>query len=194
MPVYVDSPLAVDVTGIYRLHPESYDEKVAQFLNDNNRHDPFGFAMMRYARSTEESKELNFLREPAVIISASGMAEAGRILHHLKNNVEDARNTVLIVSWQAPDTLGRRIVEKQPVVHILGEEYQLRAQVVVINGFSAHADQSELLDWTGHFKKRPRHTFIVHGEEAVSLTFADTLRRQGLANVNVPHLGESFTV
>lgn len=194
MPIYVDSPLAVDATGIYRLHPESYDEEVAQFLNENKRHDPFGFAMMRYARSTEESKELNFLREPAVIISASGMAEAGRILHHLKNNVEDARNTILIVSWQAPDTLGRRIVEKQPVVNILGEQCQLRAEVVVINGFSAHADRSELLDWVGHFKKRPRHTFIVHGEEAVSLAFADTLRKQGFSNVNVPHLGESFSV
>jgi metallo-beta-lactamase family protein len=194
MPVYVDSPLAVDVTGIYRLHPEAYDEEVAQFLTESKRQDPFGFAMMRYARSTEESKELNFLREPAIIISASGMAEAGRILHHLKNNVEDARNTVLIVSWQAPDTLGRRIVEKQPTVNILGEQCQLRAQVAVISGFSAHADQSELLEWVGHLQKRPRHTYIVHGEENVSLSFADTLRRQGLADVNVPHLGESFTV
>lgn len=194
LPIYVDSPLAVDVTGVYRLHPEAYDEEVAQFLTVNKRHDLFGFAMMRYARSTEESKELNFLREPAVIISASGMAEAGRILHHLKNNVEDARNTVLIVSWQAPDTLGRRIVEQQPVLNILGEERQLRAQVAVISGFSAHADQSELLDWVGHLKKRPRHTYIVHGEEPVSLAFAETLRREGLADVNVPHLGESFTV
>ncbi len=105
LPVYVDSPLAIDATAIYRLHPEAYDEEVGEFLITDRHNDPFGFDMMSYTRSTRESKALNFLREPAVIISASGMAEAGRILHHLKNNIEDPRNTILIVGWQAPDTL-----------------------------------------------------------------------------------------
>ncbi len=195
LPVYVDSPLAIDATGIYRLHPEAYDEEVAQFLLGDRHNDPFGFDMMYYTRSTAQSKELNFLRTPAVIISASGMAEAGRILHHLKNNVEDSRNTILIVGWQAPNTLGRRIVERQPKVKIFGEEYALKAEVATINGFSAHADRSELLEWTGRIEKRPSHTFIVHGEEEASLAFADTLRReQGLKNVHVPELGQKFTV
>ncbi len=195
LPVYVDSPLAIDATGIYRLHPEAYDEEIAHFMHEDQHRDPFGFDMMYYTRSTAQSKELNFLREPAVIISASGMAEAGRILHHLKNNVEDPRNTILIVGWQAPHTLGRRIVEKQPKLKIFGEEYLLRAQVEVINGFSAHADRKELLAWTGHLKRRPRATFVVHGEESSSLAFAESLQReQGFTDVHVPQLGQRFTV
>jgi metallo-beta-lactamase family protein len=194
LPIYVDSPLAIDATGIYRLHPEAYDEELFKFLAEGNNDDPFGFDMMRYTRTTAQSKELNFLREPAVIISASGMAEAGRILHHLKNNIEDPRNTILIVGWQAPDTLGRRLVEKQPRVRIFGEEYQLRAQVVTINGFSAHADRSELLGWTGHFRRQARSTFLVHGELESSLALAEGIRRQGYQNVHVPELGQRFTI
>lgn len=195
LPVYVDSPLAIDATGIYRLHPEAYDAETHEFLAEGQSNDPFGFDMMRYTRTTSQSKELNFLRDPAIIISASGMAEAGRILHHLKNNIEDPRNTILIVGWQAPHTLGRRIVEKQPKVRIFGEEYQLRAEVATINGLSAHADRAELLEWTGHLQKRPSHTFIVHGEEEASLSFADALRqKQGFTNVAVPQLGQKFTV
>ncbi|MCP4417064.1 MAG: MBL fold metallo-hydrolase [Chloroflexi bacterium] len=195
LPVYVDSPLAIDATGIYRLHPEAYDEETHQFLAEDQHGDPFGFDMMRYTRTTAESKELNFLRDPAVIISASGMAEAGRILHHLKNNIEDPRNTILIVGWQAPHTLGRRIVEKQPTVRIFGEEYQLKAQVATINGLSAHADRTELLEWASHLQKRPSHTFIVHGEEEASLALAEALRqKQGFAEVHVPQLGQKFKI
>lgn len=190
--VYVDSPMAIDATGIYRLHPEAYDKELGAFMLEQG--DPFGFDMLTYTRSVNQSKELNFLREPAIIISASGMAENGRILHHLKNNVEDSRNTILIVGWQAPNTLGRRLVEKQPRVRIFGEEYDLRAEVVTINGFSAHADRSELLDWVGHFTRKPRQTFIVHGEEITSLTFAGQLMREGLENVHVPQLGQTFKV
>jgi metallo-beta-lactamase family protein len=194
LPVYVDSPLAIDATAVYRLHPEAYDEEMADYILQNGGRDPFGFDMMRYTRTTAESKELNFLRQPAVIISASGMAEAGRILHHLKNNVEDTRNTILIVGWQAPDTLGRRLVEKQPTVKIFGETYQLNAQVETINGFSAHADRSELLAWVGQIGQRPQHTYIVHGEEAPALALAAALRQRGFADVHVPELGQRFTV
>lgn len=190
--VYVDSPLAVDVTGIYRLHPEAYDLDLEAFMLKQG--DPFGFDMLTYTRSVNQSKELNYLRRPAIIISASGMAEHGRILHHLKNNIEDQRNTVLIVGWQAPNTLGRRLVEKEPRVRIFGEEYDVRAQVVTINGFSAHADRSELLNWVDHFQRKPRRTFVVHGDEPVSLAFAKQLAQRGLPNVQVPHLGQSFTV
>jgi metallo-beta-lactamase family protein len=195
LPIYVDSPLAIDATGIYRLHPEAYDEEIASFMLEDRHGDPFGFDMMRYTRTTAESKELNFLNDPAVIISASGMAEAGRILHHLKNNVEDPRNTILIVGWQAPHTLGRRLVEKQKEVKIFGESYQLRAQVETLNGLSAHADRSELLDWTGHLVKRPHHTFIVHGEDEAALALADSLQKeQKFSNVHVPYRGQRFTI
>lgn len=195
LPIFVDSPLAIDATSIYRLHPEAYDEEIANFLLEDRHGDPFGFDMMRYTRTTAESKELNFLKDPAVIISASGMAEAGRILHHLKNNVEDPRNTVLIVGWQAPHTLGRRLVEKQKEVRIFGESYQLRAQVETLNGLSAHADRSELLEWTGHLGKRPSHTFIVHGEEEAALALAAALQKeQNFPNVQVPYLGQHFTI
>jgi metallo-beta-lactamase family protein len=122
------------------------------------------------------------------------MCEAGRIQHHLKNNIEDSRNTVLIVGWQAPDTLGRRIVERQPTVKIFGEEYQLNAHVETINGFSAHADRDELLAWTGAIKQKPEHTFVVHGEEEVSEAFAGLLEKDGHSNVVVPQLNESFTL
>jgi metallo-beta-lactamase family protein len=195
LPIYVDSPLAIDATGIYRLHPEAYDEEIASFMLEDRHGDPFGFDMMRYTRTTAESKELNFLNDPAVIISASGMAEAGRILHHLKNNVEDPRNTILIVGWQAPHTLGRRLVEKQKEVKIFGESYQLRAQVETLNGLSAHADRSELLDWTGHLVKRPHHTFIVHGEDEAALALADALQKEHkFSNVYVPNRGQRFTI
>ena len=193
LPIYVDSPMAIDATGIYRLHPEAYDNEIAEFILENTRGDPFGFDMKRYTRSVPESKELNFLRDPAVIISASGMAEAGRILHHLKNNVEDPRNTILIVGWQAPDTLGRRLVERVPQVKIFGETYDLKARVETINGFSAHADRAELLAWTKHLQPPPQHTFIVHGEEEASFALAEALQKeQGFPNVAVPELGQRF--
>ncbi len=195
LPIFVDSPLAVNVTEIFRLHPECYDREVREFMEIHDRRDPFGFRRLTYVRSTEGSKELNFLREPAVIISASGMAEAGRILHHLKNNIEDARNTVLIVGWQAPDTLGRRLVERQPVVKIFGEEYQLRAQVRTINAFSAHADRQDLLDYAQQLN--PEHlqaAFVVHGEEAASLALAEGLANLGIAQVTVPRIAEEVTL
>jgi metallo-beta-lactamase family protein len=189
--VFVDSPLAIDATSIFRLHPECYDEEVEDFLFESG--DPFGFSDLRYTRSVEASKELNFLREPAVIISASGMCEAGRIQHHLKNNIEDPRNTVLIVGWQAPHTLGRRIVEKQPFVKIFGEEYRLNAQVEVINGFSAHADRDGLLAYARQLQpSRLKSAFVVHGEEASSLALAEGLRDLGLGRVIVPQPAEEF--
>jgi len=192
LPVFVDSPLAIDATSIFRLHPECYDQEVSDFMLATG--DPFGFAQLEYTRSVKASKALNFLREPAVIISASGMCEAGRIQHHLKNNIEDPNSTVLIVGWQAPYTLGRRIVEKQSTVKIFGEEYQLNAHVEIINGFSAHADRNELLGWLNAMQRKPEHTFVIHGEEQVSEAFAGALIKQGLPHVYVPHPHEAFTV
>ena len=191
LPIFVDSPLSVNVTEIFRLHPECYDEDLNRFIAAGRRRDPFGFHRLTYIRSVEASKELNFLREPAIIISASGMCEAGRILHHLKNNVEDPRNTVLIVGWQAPHTLGRRLVERRPVVKIFGEEYNLRARVETIHGFSAHADRRELLNFAQRLgPERLAGAFVVHGEEASSLALADGLRELGVKHAVVPQLGE----
>jgi len=193
IPIFVDSPLSVNVTEIFRLHPECFDQELNEFISSGNNRDPFGFHRLTYIRSTERSKELNFLREPAIIISASGMCEAGRILHHLKNNIEDARNTVLIVGWQAPHTLGRRLVERRPVVKIFGQEYHLKARVETINGFSAHADRDGLLGYARALRpERLKSAFVVHGEEPSSLALADGLRDLGVANTVVPKLGQEF--
>jgi metallo-beta-lactamase family protein len=193
LPVFVDSPLAIDVTSIYRLHPECYDSEIRQFMTSGVR-DPFGFDRLLYTRTTEESKQLNFLREPAIIISASGMAETGRILHHLKNRIEDPRTTVLIVSWQAENTLGRRLVDGESQVRIFGETYQNRAHVEVLNGFSGHADRDGLLNWVGAMQRKPRSTFLVHGEEAPALALAESLQVTHGLHVNVPSWKQSFEV
>jgi metallo-beta-lactamase family protein len=192
LPIFVDSPLSVNATEIFRLHPECYDKELNEFIARGNR-DPFGFHRLTYIRTVEESKELNFLREPAVIISASGMCEAGRILHHLKNNIENPSNTVLIVGWQAPNTLGRRLVERQPVVKIFGETYSLRARVETLTGFSAHAGRDELLGYARQIgSSRLKSAFVVHGEEASSLALAEGLQDLGVTPVVVPRLGEEF--
>jgi metallo-beta-lactamase family protein len=191
LPVFVDSPLAIDATGVFRQHPECYDEEVEQFLHASGQRDPFGFGRLQYTRQVDQSKAINDVQEPAIIISASGMAETGRILHHLKNNVEDARNTVLIVGWQAPDTLGRYMVEKHPEVKIFGERYALRAQVEVINGFSAHADQHELLNWVKAMRKPPRRAFVVHGEPEAAQNLAGRLVHLGISETVVPERGET---
>jgi len=196
MPVFVDSPLATDVTAVYRLHPECYDAETRQFIldGDDGRRDPFGFDDLTYTRSVEDSKRLNFLREPAIIISASGMAETGRILHHLKNRIEDPRTTVLIVGWQAEHTLGRRLVERAPIVRIFGEEYRNNAQVEVLNGYSGHADRNELMAWVGVMRDKPRRTFLVHGEPESAFALADDLRARFNMQVDVPEWKQSFKV
>ncbi len=191
MPIFVDSPLAIDVTAAFRLHIECYDEEIRAFmLSGGQRIDPFGFDDLTYTRSVEESKKINFLREPAIIIAASGMAEAGRILHHLRNRIEDPRTTVLIVGWQAENTLGRRLVEKAKEVRIFGETYQNRAQVEVLNGFSGHADRDELLAWVGAMEHKPQRTFLVHGEPKSQFALAESLKQRFGLTVAVPEWKE----
>jgi len=192
VPVFVDSPLAVNVTDVFRLHPECYDEELREFIAQDRHPDPFGFDRLRYIRNVEDSKALNRLEEPAIIISASGMCEAGRILHHLKNNIPDPRNAVLIVSWQAPHTLGRRLVEERPEVRIFGREYPLRARVEVINGYSAHADREELLRWARPILSEVRQVFVVHGEVGPARALAEGLRQSGATWVKVPALGDEY--
>jgi metallo-beta-lactamase family protein len=192
IPVFVDSPLAIDATDIFRVHPECYDEETASFLRSVS--DPFGFRGLRYVSSVEESRSLNNLKTPAMIIAGSGMAEAGRVLHHLKNNISDARNTVLIVGWQAENTLGRKIEEKWPEVKIFGETYKLRAQVEVFDEFSAHADRNDLIKWASEGKSSWQRVYIVHGEESASVSLADAFSEAGLKGVMVPEYGENFAL
>ena len=156
--------------------------------------DPFGFSGLHYVSSVEESKSLNDIHTPMMIIAGSGMAEAGRILHHLKNNIGDPKNTVLIVGWQAENTLGRKIAEKWPEVPIFGEKYKLRCRVEVFHEFSAHADRNDLINWASAGKDRWQQVFVVHGEEEASLSLADAFREVGLKNVVVPEFGQSFTL
>ncbi len=195
LPIYVDSPLATRVTEIFRLHPEIYDKEILDFILAGNKSDPFGFDAMRYTQTIQESKELNFLKEPAVIISASGMMEGGRILHHLRNRITDHRNTILITGWQAPNPRGRMLVDGQKTIKIFGEEYEVNARIEVMTGFSGHADRNELLAWAGAMKKKPAKTFVVHGEEEVAFAFAQDLRTQlKFENVEVPEPRQSFEV
>jgi metallo-beta-lactamase family protein len=193
LPIYVDSPLATNTTEIFRMHPECYDAEMREFLLNDNHSDPFGFGTLTFTKNVEESKKLNTLNKPAVIISASGMMEGGRILHHLRNRISDPRNTILVTGWQAPNTLGRRVVNKEPVVRIFGDEFQLKAHVEVITGFSGHADRDELLEWAGAMQNKPEHTFIVHGEEESSQVLAENLQAKlGFSNIARPDMHQSY--
>jgi len=190
--VFVDSPLAVNVTEVFRLHPEEWDEEVRAFMAAGRGRNPFDFSRLEYVRDAGRSKQLNFLTESAIIISASGMAESGRILHHLKNNLENADNTVVFVGYQAENTLGRRLLDGVSPVRIFGEEYDVRAQVTAIDGYSAHADQVELLEWAQPCdRSRLQRTFVVHGEQPSAFTFAEKLRGTGMTDVAVPERGQT---
>lgn len=191
IPSYVDSPLAVRATGVYLSHPECYDAELLEYMiTDEN---PFGFERLSYVRDVEKSKELNTMRVPMIIISASGMCEAGRILHHLKNNVEDNRNTVVMVGYCADHTLGKRLIEKDPHVKIFGEQYDLKAEVVVMNNYSAHADEPGMIDFIGKLdKSRLKKIFLVHGAYERQQLFETALGQEGYQNIVIPEFAESF--
>lgn len=194
LPVFVDSPLAVNATDVFRMHPESWSPEVQQFLNDGGRRAPFDYSNLEYVRDVRRSKQLNLLSEPAIIISASGMAESGRILHHLKNHISEPENTILFVSYQANDTLGRHIKDGMDPVRIFGEEYPVRAQIASIEGYSAHADQVGLLEWASAFpRQRLKHCFLVHGEPEPMGTLQKKLEGVGIQQVTMPTRGQRFT-
>ena len=195
LPVFIDSPLATRTTEVFRLHPEVYDDEIREFLLTDDDNNPFGFGRLQYTQSVEQSKALNHLKTPAIIISSGGMLEGGRILHHLRNRIADPRNTILFTSWQAPNTLGRRLVEQEKRVRIFGEEFQVEAQVEVLPGFSGHADKKGLLDFVRVMEKKPQRTFIVHGEDEASNSLAEALRSElGLKQVVIPDARQSFEV
>jgi metallo-beta-lactamase family protein len=186
LPMFVDSPLGTNATDVFRRHPECYDEETKQFVELEG--DPFSFKALRYVESKEESIRLNSLAGPAIIIASSGMCEAGRILHHLKNNVGDEKNTVLIVGFQAQHTLGRRLVERRPRVKILGVERDVYAKVVVLNAFSAHGDKNDLFDWA-RGRTGAKRVFLIHGEPDQQQPLAEELGKTGL-QVSMPKVGD----
>lgn len=188
LPVYVDSPLAVNITEIFKLHPECFDKETKALLEKEE--DPFGLKRITYITESEDSKKLNNLQEPCMIIAGSGMCEGGRILHHLKNNIEDPKNTVLVVGYMAENTLGRKIAEKYPKIRIFGEEYSLKSEVVVLHSFSAHADKIELLQYVEQAEKNLRGIFLVHGEEKESQALKESIEELGIQNVFIPDRGE----
>jgi metallo-beta-lactamase family protein len=180
IPIFIDSPLASDVTSVFEMHPDCFDTGEDLVRRVENL---FRFDLVRYTRKVDESKSLNSLRTPFVVIAASGMAESGRIVHHLLHGAADPRNTILIVGFQAEHTLGRRIVEKRPMIRVFGEDIPLRARVEVLNGYSAHGDRSELLRWIdGVREKSPslKQVHLVHGEPEAQDVFQGVLRTRGM--------------
>lgn len=194
LPVYVDSPLSVNVTEIFRQHYECYDTATRDIFLKGE--DPFGFCCITYIRKVEESKRLNDMKDPCIIISASGMCEAGRILHHLKNNIENPRNLILLVGFMSEQTLGRKLVDREPMVRIFGESYSLKAEVEIMNEFSAHADSNELLEFVHLLNKKRtlRRIFIVHGEELQSTALGNRVRGDFEVEVTIPRAGEIFEI
>jgi metallo-beta-lactamase family protein len=184
IPVYVDSPLSVALTDIFKLHPDCFDEETRMMIEKGQ--DPFGAAHLKYITSVEESMALNSREDPMIIISASGMCEGGRIVHHLRNNIENPNNTILVIGYMAKHTLGRRIVERQRRLRIFGVERDLNARVEVINSFSAHADRDELIRFAEECGKELKGIFIVHGDEDQSLALGEHLKAKGFEGVVVP--------
>ena len=188
-PVYVDSPLAVNATEIFRLHPECFNDEVYEVLFD--RSNPFGFEGLTLIRSVARSKELNQDERQSIVISASGMCEAGRILHHLKNNIQDPKTTILFVGYCAENTLGHKIRAKHDRVKIFGKEYHLRANVEIMDSFSGHADHSELVDYFNDIKGPKKKVWLVHGETSRSEALCDALRDIHDGDVEVAELGKT---
>jgi metallo-beta-lactamase family protein len=189
-PIFVDSPLAVNVTEVFRKHPELYDAEASAFLG--NHGDPFGFQLLTYVRDVNQSKALNDLRGPFMIISASGMCEGGRVLHHLKNNIGDPRNTILLTGYQAEHTLGRKIEEQWNEVPIFGEPTPLRAEVQKLDALSGHADREEMLAWMKPIAAGLKRVFLVHGEPEQQTAFAAAIRERYHIDVVAPERGQSF--
>lgn len=191
IPIYVDSPLSSNTTDVFRLHPECFDAETSRFLIKSK--DPFGFAQLTYITDVEESKRLNGVDGPMMIISSSGMAEAGRILHHLANNIQNPNTIILMTGYCAPHTLGKKLIDREPEVNIFGDPYQLKADVVKFNSLSAHADSNDLLEYVKGFDRQQlKKIFLVHGDPEMQAAFAGALEGEGYNNVTIPKKGQKF--
>jgi len=194
IPIYVDSPMATNATTIFQVHPECYDEETHEAFIKHHKN-PFGFNSLHFTTSVDESKALNDMDGPLVIISADGMCEAGRIQHHLIHSIEDPNTTILIVGYMAEDTLGRRIRDKENEVKIHGEWFKRRAQVEAIDAFSAHADYQETIDWLKEIDtSRLKKIFLVHGEKDAQKVFVRHLAEYGFTNVEIVRYGATYDV
>jgi len=194
VPVYVDSPLTVKLTDVFRIHPECFDSETQRILTQGDS--PFDFDGLRYVSSVEDSKAIDRVNDPCVVISASGMCEFGRVVHHLVAAIENRENTVLIVGYQAQHTLGRRLVEQRPRVRIFGVERERRAEVAVLNGFSAHAGQDDLLEYAEAVREAGplRQIALVHGEDQPRNTLKALLEERGFPSVHTPVRGDRIDV
>lgn len=191
-PVYLDSPMAASITKVFKRHRELYDEQMAEFLRLHGS--PFEFPELKIVETSEQSKAINHIKGTVMVIAGSGMCTGGRIKHHLVNNIAKRQNTIMFVGYQAVGTLGRQIVDGQKRVRILGQEYPVKARVARINGFSAHADREELLQWLNGLKKPPRKLFVVHGESESARHFADYIGQKMGWEVAVPAYQDQITL
>ncbi|MFC1765846.1 MBL fold metallo-hydrolase RNA specificity domain-containing protein [Planctomycetota bacterium] len=189
---FLDSPMAVKVTEVFKKHPDLFDEETREHLRNNNS--PFDLPGLSLVRTANQSKAINLIRGTAIIIAGSGMCTGGRIKHHLVNNITRPETTVLFVGYQAEGTLGRRIVEGEKEVRILGENYPVRARVAQIQGFSGHADRDELTQWLSHLKQAPRHLFVVHGEVNAAEHFAEHIKTEKGWETSVPKHNDTVTL
>ena len=194
IPIYVDSPMAVNATSIFQIHQECYSDDVHEAFLQHHKN-PFGFGSLSFVNSLEESKRLNKQDGPMIIISADGMCESGRVVHHIANNISDSRNTILIVGYMAENTLGRRIRDGARVVRIMGDEYDVRARVEQINAFSAHADYDECTKWLKTIDtSRLKKIFMVHGEKDAQEYFKRHLEKNGFPDVQIVKYGETYEI
>lgn len=191
VPVFVDSPMAREATGVFARHPEVFDENTRRMFRDEHGA-PLGFARLRYVSTVDESRGLNDHNGPCIIISASGMCEGGRVAHHLQHSLGNPNHTVLFVGYQAEGTLGRKLRDGAKNVNVFGEPTDVRAEIAALDGFSAHADQAEILAWVKKLSPLPRTIFLVHGETDAMETLAGLLRERTGATVHVPEKGQEF--
>jgi metallo-beta-lactamase family protein len=190
LPIFIDSPMAVNATAIFKVHPECFDEETIRRFTSVNV-DPFGLENIRYVVSTADSKQINDFAGPAIIISASGMAESGRVLHHLIRHIEDPATIIAIVGFMAEHTLGRRLAERAKEVRIFGRTYPVRAEIATLNAFSAHADYAETCEWLKrHDRKRLKKVFLVHGEDEALDNLKRELLGMGIPAVEIMRYGD----
>ena len=190
VPVYVDSPLAISATEVFRENMDLFDDETKALIQSGDN--PLDFPGLQFTRTAEESKELNEKDESAIIISASGMCEVGRIKHHLKHNLWNPNSTILFVGYQAPGTLGRKLVDGEKKVKIFGEDIAVNARIEYIEGYSGHADQEWLMNFVYSFLKKPKHIFLVHGEPEGQLVLKEKLESEAHIPVTIPSFGESY--
>ncbi len=192
IPIFLDSPMAIDVTRIFRHFRDCLDEMTWQLITSNEP--PLQFPGLKMIRSSQDSKEINSVKHPHIVMATSGMCTAGRIKHHLRHNIGDARSTILFVGYQAHGTLGRQILDGNPLVRIHGRQWKVKAEVRRIDGFSGHADRSDLLRWISHLQNPPEHVFLAHGEEAAALSFAELVAAELKWKVSVPDYRETVAL